>query len=196
MSRQPSRHDASQLCVCPSKELVFNFLPLTRPPLLFLMSLWLPRSPPLIPLAIIHRSGGMHPHVIAYSRARRSLSMPQRFQLPQADALPRFLSSKVTADPSSPRPSPPATKNAKPTDPVLSRVWNKVKHEAQHYWHGTKLLAKEVRISARLQRKILQGETLTRRERRQVCSSYLTSSNTNYHGRTLSFDGRHKTCSE
>jgi LETM1 and EF-hand domain-containing protein 1 len=63
---------------------------------------------------------------------------------------------------------------------MLSRVWNKVKHEAQHYWQGSKLLAKEVRISARLQRKILQGETLTRRERRQVCSSYLNSSSTDY----------------
>ncbi|KAH9063824.1 LETM1-domain-containing protein [Lactarius deliciosus] len=44
---------------------------------------------------------------------------------------------------------------------------SKIKHEAQHYWHGSKLLATEVRISTRLQRKILQGETLTRRERRQ-----------------------------
>ena len=65
---------------------------------------------------------------------------------------------------------------------MLSRVWNKIKHEAQHYWHGSKLLAKEVRISARLQRKILQGETLTRRERRQVCSTYLTSLATDYNG--------------
>ena len=63
---------------------------------------------------------------------------------------------------------------------MLSRAWNKIKHEAQHYWHGSKLLAKEVRISARLQRKILQGETLTRRERRQVRGSYLTNLNADY----------------
>lgn len=43
-----------------------------------------------------------------------------------------------------------------------------MKHEAQHYWHGSKLLAKEVRISGRLQWKILHGESLTRRERRQL----------------------------
>ena len=49
-----------------------------------------------------------------------------------------------------------------------TRIWNKVKHEAAHYWHGSKLLVSEVRISARLQWKILHGETLTRRERRQV----------------------------
>jgi LETM1 and EF-hand domain-containing protein 1 len=144
------------------------------------MSLWLPRSPPHLRIAIIRRNYGMHPHVITYFRARRSLSMPQQF--PHADPLPRFLSTKVTTDPSSPPPSPPATKGAKPTDPVLSRVWNKVKHEAQHYWHGTKLLAKEVRISARLQRKILQGETLTRRERRQVCNSYLVNLITDHRG--------------
>ncbi|KAG5654508.1 hypothetical protein H0H81_001149 [Sphagnurus paluster] len=50
----------------------------------------------------------------------------------------------------------------------MTRVWKKVKHELQHYWHGTKLLVSEVRISSRLQWKILQGETLTRRERRQL----------------------------
>ncbi|KAG6878735.1 hypothetical protein C0993_011550 [Termitomyces sp. T159_Od127] len=50
----------------------------------------------------------------------------------------------------------------------MTRVWKKVRHEAQHYWHGTKLLVSEVRISSRLQWKILQGEALTRRERRQL----------------------------
>jgi len=55
-----------------------------------------------------------------------------------------------------------------PPAPLSTRVWKKVKHEAQHYWHGSKLLVSEVRISARLQWKILHGETLTRRERRQL----------------------------
>lgn len=66
-----------------------------------------------------------------------------------------------------PKPSPPAPKSD-PKEPLSTRVWSKVKHEAQHYWHGSKLLAKEVRISARLQWKLLHGESLTRRERRQV----------------------------
>ena len=152
----------------------FSFRSLPQPHRFF-MSLWLPRSQPLTRLAIIRRYHGICPHVIAHSRARNGLSMPPGF--PQSDPLSRFLSTKVTADPPSPPPSPPATKGVKPTEPVLSRVWNKVKHEAQHYWHGSKLLAKEVRISARLQRKILQGETLTRRERRQVRSIYPMSSN-------------------
>ncbi|SRR6266849_608994 len=144
------------------------------------MSLWLPRSPPLALIAVVRRSYGTHSRLVTYAHAQRALPVPQRFI--QAHPLTRFQSTKTTVDPSSPSPSPPATKNAKPVEPILSRVWNKVKHEAQHYWQGSKLLAKEVRISARLQRKILQGETLTRRERRQVCSSNLTSSSTDYIG--------------
>ena len=51
---------------------------------------------------------------------------------------------------------------------VVSRAWAVVKKEASHYWHGTKLLGQEIKISAKLQWKVLQGSTLTRRERRQV----------------------------
>ncbi|KAI6032551.1 LETM1-like protein-domain-containing protein [Pisolithus marmoratus] len=64
-----------------------------------------------------------------------------------------------------PKPLPPTPKE---DAPLLTRVWKKVKHEAQHYWHGSKLLVSGVRISARLQWKILHGESLTRRERRQL----------------------------
>ena len=142
------------------------------------MSLWLPRTPPLALIAVARRSYGTRSRAATYMYAQRALPVPQRFI--QARLSSRFQSTKATDDPSSPSPSPPATKNAKPVEPMLSRVWNKVKHEAQHYWQGSKLLAKEVRISARLQRKILQGETLTRRERRQVCSTYLTSSSIDY----------------
>src|SRR5262249_1662864 len=41
----------------------------------------------------------------------------------------------------------------------------------KHYWHGTKLLAYEFRISARLLWRILQGDELTRRERNQLVRS-------------------------
>ena len=51
--------------------------------------------------------------------------------------------------------------------PLMTRAWSKVKNEAAHYWHGSKLLAAGVRISSRLQWKLLHGDTLTRRERRQ-----------------------------
>ncbi|UZJ52806.1 hypothetical protein CBS101457_002126 [Exobasidium rhododendri] len=52
--------------------------------------------------------------------------------------------------------------------PLAKRVWIKVKEEAAHYWHGTKLLAKEVRISGRLLRRLMLGYNLTRREHRQL----------------------------
>ncbi|PVG04085.1 LETM1-domain-containing protein [Serendipita vermifera] len=47
-------------------------------------------------------------------------------------------------------------------------MWAKVKHEAAHYWHGSKLLVSEMRISLRLVFALLQGKTLTRREKRQL----------------------------
>jgi hypothetical protein len=59
---------------------------------------------------------------------------------------------------------------AEPMPPLMTRVWTKVKHEASHYWHGTKLLASDIRISSRLLASLLRGKTLTRRERRQVRS--------------------------
>ncbi|WFD19290.1 LETM1 domain-containing protein ylh47 [Malassezia caprae] len=67
----------------------------------------------------------------------------------------------------------PSNKNdvAKSDEPKASmpvRVWNKVKEEAMHYWHGLKLLGKELRISTRLLRRMILGYTLTRREHRQL----------------------------
>ncbi|GJN88466.1 hypothetical protein Rhopal_001432-T1 [Rhodotorula paludigena] len=50
----------------------------------------------------------------------------------------------------------------------MQRIWAVVKKEALHYWHGTKLLGKEIRISARLLRKLVGGKKLTRREHRQL----------------------------
>jgi LETM1 and EF-hand domain-containing protein 1 len=47
-------------------------------------------------------------------------------------------------------------------------LWEKVKHEAAHYWDGTKLLGFEIKISSKLALKMAAGYELTRRERRQV----------------------------
>ncbi|KAG6889301.1 hypothetical protein C0995_001957 [Termitomyces sp. Mi166 len=126
------------------------------------MSLWLPRTTST---------------VLARSCNRLSASLISSRHFRPAPALPRYqpsrrlqTSSDTPLNPSPPpannesKSSPPATAEA----PLMTRVWKKVKHEAQHYWHGTKLLVSEVRISSRLQWKILQGETLTRRERRQL----------------------------
>ncbi|CAK9780111.1 LETM1-domain-containing protein [Cutaneotrichosporon oleaginosum] len=62
----------------------------------------------------------------------------------------------------------PAKEKKKPTGPWHKRAWAVVKKEAAHYWAGTKLLGQEIKISSKLQWKVLQGGSLTRRERRQL----------------------------
>lgn len=57
---------------------------------------------------------------------------------------------------------------AKKEEKQKKTIWQKVKHEAQHYWDGTKLLATEVKISSRLALKMAAGYELSRRENRQL----------------------------
>ena len=59
------------------------------------------------------------------------------------------------------------------TNPALARakaaeIWVAIKHEAHHYWLGTKLFVAEMRTSASLVRKVGRSEALTRRERQQL----------------------------
>ncbi|CAI2191679.1 3870_t:CDS:2, partial [Funneliformis geosporum] len=44
----------------------------------------------------------------------------------------------------------------------------RIKDEFIHYWHGTKLLGLEIKISTKLLYKLLKGQRLTRREQRQL----------------------------
>lgn len=60
-----------------------------------------------------------------------------------------------------------ASKDKKKEDKKMT-IGQKVKHELQHYWDGTKLLATEVRISSRLALRMAAGYELTRRESRQL----------------------------
>ena len=140
------------------------------------MSLWLPRShQPALLRAANPRHVSSIPlrpfslHVLSRSSSPAFLLTRQPPALYYARLrLARHESTSAAAaqgSPQDPKPSPPAPKE---DAPLLTRAWKKVKHEAQHYWHGSKLLVSEVRISARLQWKILHGESLTRRERRQV----------------------------
>ncbi|KAJ1665157.1 LETM1 domain-containing protein ylh47 [Coemansia sp. RSA 1646] len=57
--------------------------------------------------------------------------------------------------------------SAKHTPPKKT-IMEKIKHEALHYWHGTKLFAKEVKLSSKLVVKVVWGGQLTRREQRQL----------------------------
>ena len=144
------------------------------------MSLWLPRAPP----AVLLRTCSRHPHLLVSVRTYALSSQHSRLPLHplyaysytkrssgSGPSLERHLQSSSSQNDASPasgdKPLPPAPKE---DAPLATRVWKKVKHEVQHYWHGSKLLAAEVRISARLQWKLLHGESLTRRERRQVRS--------------------------
>ncbi|CAD6565833.1 MAG: hypothetical protein TREMPRED_001818 [Tremellales sp. Tagirdzhanova-0007] len=56
----------------------------------------------------------------------------------------------------------------KPTGSLPARAWAVVKKEAAHYWAGTRLLGQEIKITSKIQWKVLNGGTLTRRERRQL----------------------------
>ncbi|KAI3405347.2 hypothetical protein KGF56_001844 [Candida oxycetoniae] len=47
-------------------------------------------------------------------------------------------------------------------------LWEKVKHEAQHYWTGTKLLGYEIKVSTKLLIKLMAGYGLSRRESNQL----------------------------
>uniref|UniRef100_A0AAV1T6K2 Mitochondrial proton/calcium exchanger protein n=1 Tax=Peronospora matthiolae TaxID=2874970 RepID=A0AAV1T6K2_9STRA len=59
------------------------------------------------------------------------------------------------------------------TDPSAVKEWviklkGKVKHELDHYWLGTKLLYADVSTSTRILRRLLKGNALSRRERKQL----------------------------
>ncbi|KAJ2873292.1 LETM1 domain-containing protein ylh47, partial [Coemansia asiatica] len=58
--------------------------------------------------------------------------------------------------------------HTKPDPPKKMTIMEKIKHEAMHYWHGTKLFAKEVKISSKLVSKVVWGGKLSRREQRQL----------------------------
>ncbi|KAI5962824.1 hypothetical protein KGF57_001393 [Candida theae] len=47
-------------------------------------------------------------------------------------------------------------------------LWEKIKHEAQHYWSGTKLLGYEIKVSTKLLTKLIAGYGLSRREANQL----------------------------
>ncbi|ODQ80062.1 hypothetical protein BABINDRAFT_8235 [Babjeviella inositovora NRRL Y-12698] len=55
-----------------------------------------------------------------------------------------------------------------PKESKLTQIWAKVKHEAQHYWNGTKLLGLEMKISSKLVFKMVKGYGLSRREYKQL----------------------------
>jgi LETM1 and EF-hand domain-containing protein 1 len=60
-------------------------------------------------------------------------------------------------------------KDVVPEPEPKKSLWQRFKHEMVHYWHGSKLLAKEVRITSRLfWKSTVKGQQLTRREHKQL----------------------------
>ncbi|KAG1826997.1 LETM1-like protein-domain-containing protein [Suillus subaureus] len=148
------------------------------------MSVWLPRSQQTAFARCYSRqlvearttryiSLGPHTHLVSPRSATYALISHRAQSTSTSSSAPasRDATSKIVTNDSStlePKAAPPAPKDPTSDAPLMTRAWKKVKHEAAHYWHGSKLLVSEVRISARLQWKILHGESLTRRERRQL----------------------------
>lgn len=62
-----------------------------------------------------------------------------------------------------------ASKETLPLEAPKKTLWQKVVAECKHYYHGFRLLAAETRISWGLLRKLSRGESLSRREHKQVC---------------------------
>ncbi|KAF1360408.1 LETM1-domain-containing protein [Lizonia empirigonia] len=81
-----------------------------------------------------------------------------------AQTMTELASEKVTADTDAEK---KAIAKKDETKKKLT-LWEKVKHEATHYWDGTKLLGFEIKISSKLALKMAAGYELTRRERRQL----------------------------
>lgn len=55
-----------------------------------------------------------------------------------------------------------------PSSAVKIPIMVRLKEGVQHYWHGSKLLAYETKISSKLIYKLMKGESLIRREKRQL----------------------------
>ncbi|OJT07282.1 LETM1 and EF-hand domain-containing protein 1, mitochondrial [Trametes pubescens] len=141
------------------------------------MSVWLPRSSTSLVVRAYSRNSALGVRTLALASQHNSrLPTHPLYPLGHLQRLPgspfgverQLHSSPPSQDVPATSTEKPLTPAPKEEAPLATRVWKKVKHEAKHYWHGSKLLAAEVRISARLQWKILHGETLTRRERRQL----------------------------
>jgi LETM1 and EF-hand domain-containing protein 1 len=47
-------------------------------------------------------------------------------------------------------------------------TWAAIKHEAHHYWVGSKLLWSEIKLTSLIIKRLLNGHSMTRRERNQL----------------------------
>ena len=78
------------------------------------------------------------------------------------------LNVKQAVDSAAPAVGSIVDEKTKETVPARLTLWQRVVNECKHYYHGFKLLYFETKIAWRLMKKVLNGHSLTRRERRQV----------------------------
>ncbi|CCH58280.1 hypothetical protein TBLA_0A04870 [Henningerozyma blattae CBS 6284] len=101
------------------------------------------------------------------SYIRLCYSLNHRLQKSIVPLFPRYYSSNQSTPPASKPPSTPSsTPPSTPSSPPS--LSQKIKNEINHYVHGSKLLAYEVKISTKLLSKQVAGYDLTRRERIQL----------------------------
>ena len=82
---------------------------------------------------------------------------------------------------SSPSPASSDSSSSQSSDRAVAKVasqkkslWEKTKEECIHYWHGSKLLWADIKVAWGLTRRLMKGETLTRREHKQVRAIHVT----------------------
>lgn len=88
-------------------------------------------------------------------RSRRSVLYPSLQQTLYAVRLMQAYSTEING-------------SVEQKDKVKPSLGKRIKDGLVHYWHGTKLLAVETRISSKLLWKMLHGGKLIRREQRQL----------------------------
>ena len=108
-------------------------------------------------------SSNAPPPYIDYKQRSTVQYDAMQHRVPQLEPAKKELPAKASSSSSS---------SAKEVTELKGSRWSRavafIKKEASHYWSGTKLLAKEVSISAGLLSALLRGRKLTRREHRQL----------------------------
>jgi hypothetical protein len=114
--------------------------------------LYLLRTQPLLTRSIHITS------TLRQSQQQNPIPEKEETNVEKATRLIREAQLLALGKPEAPAPEPVAKL------PLLTRI----KNEALHYWHSTKLLGVEVRISSKLVLKLMRGNRLSRREQRQL----------------------------
>ena len=95
-------------------------------------------------------------------QAVKALKSDKKDDTKKGEEVAKKEKTPVIPQPEPKKPATPDTTVAKKS--LRQRIWA----EVVHYYHGFRLLFLDIRICMRYLRKVTQGQTLTRRERRQV----------------------------